>query len=81
MIFIQPKYVVAGNIISAPEIFPRGVDVRVYTSSMEIKNIQIQSKITTSQCAFKNNFHGFVYIGAMLDVQDIEGGFDCKCFI
>lgn len=72
-IFEQPKHIIAGHIISAPEIFPRGIDLQVYTSSLEVKNIQIQGMITTSPYALRHNLHGFVYIGDILETKDIEG--------
>jgi hypothetical protein len=76
-LFQRPNLIVAGHIVYAPDVFPRNIAVNLYSSKGVTIPIIIHSTMTTSPEAFRQNLHGFVYSGTVLQESDISG----ECFI
>lgn len=72
-VFSHPQRVIAGRIISAPDVFPKDIEMQLFLHSGGVKRIVLHRSITTSPEALRDNLHGFVFSGDDVDEQDLQG--------
>jgi hypothetical protein len=71
-VFHTPFDIIVGSIVTAPKIIPQQQPAYLYLAGGRIKQIILETEMTSSPEAMKSNTHAFRYHGDQIDEADLD---------